>query len=152
AAARAGGEGRAEVAAREAQARAARGRGRRALAQGCTAAGPHATAAAPRLRARGPGGYLRGPFQGRGVAQLGSAPAWGAGGRWFKSSRPDHPSRPASPRDRDRDLAHPPGGAHDGPRMNVAALVPAYQAAAHLGEVLLGLNALPARPHVLVVD
>src|SRR5438046_1611862 len=28
---------------------------------------------------------------GRGVAQLGSAPAWGAGGRWFKSSRPDHP-------------------------------------------------------------
>ena len=27
---------------------------------------------------------------GRGVAQPGSAPAWGAGGRWFKSSRPDH--------------------------------------------------------------
>src|SRR5438309_6108478 len=26
----------------------------------------------------------------RGVAQPGSAPAWGAGGRWFKSSRPDH--------------------------------------------------------------
>src|SRR2546425_6313286 len=26
----------------------------------------------------------------RGVAQLGSAPASGAGGRWFKSSRPDH--------------------------------------------------------------
>ena len=25
----------------------------------------------------------------RGVAQLGSAPASGAGGRWFKSSRPD---------------------------------------------------------------
>src|SRR5262249_57141425 len=38
------------------------------------------------------------------------------------------------------------------PPMNVAALVPAYQAAAHLGEVLLGLQALPARPHVLVVD
>ena len=36
--------------------------------------------------------------------------------------------------------------------MNVAVLVPAYQAAAHLGEVLLGLNALPDRPHVLVVD
>lgn len=36
--------------------------------------------------------------------------------------------------------------------MNVAALVPAYQAAAHLGEVLLGLNELPHRPHVLVVD
>jgi len=36
--------------------------------------------------------------------------------------------------------------------MNVAALVPAYQAAAHLGEVLLGLAALPSRPHVLVVD
>ncbi|MEO5987920.1 MAG: glycosyltransferase family 2 protein [Candidatus Eisenbacteria bacterium] len=34
----------------------------------------------------------------------------------------------------------------------VAALVPAYQAAAHLGEVLLGLQALPAPPHVLVVD
>jgi hypothetical protein len=28
----------------------------------------------------------------RGVAQPGSAPAWGAGGRWFKSSRPDHRS------------------------------------------------------------
>jgi glycosyltransferase involved in cell wall biosynthesis len=36
--------------------------------------------------------------------------------------------------------------------LNVAALVPAYQAAAHLGEVLLGLAALPSRPHVLVVD
>ena len=36
--------------------------------------------------------------------------------------------------------------------LSVAALVPAYQAAAHLGEVLLGLDALPQRPHVLVVD
>ena len=27
----------------------------------------------------------------RGVAQSGSAPASGAGGRWFKSTRPDHP-------------------------------------------------------------
>ncbi len=36
--------------------------------------------------------------------------------------------------------------------LRVAALVPAYQAAAHLGEVLLGLAALPMRPHVLVVD
>lgn len=36
--------------------------------------------------------------------------------------------------------------------MNVAVLVPAYQAAAHLGEVLLGLSALPDRLHVLVVD
>ena len=27
---------------------------------------------------------------GRGVAQPGSAPEWGSGGRWFKSSRPDH--------------------------------------------------------------
>ena len=26
----------------------------------------------------------------RGVAQPGSALAWGASGRWFKSSRPDH--------------------------------------------------------------
>ena len=26
----------------------------------------------------------------RGVAQPGSAPALGAGGRWFESSRPDH--------------------------------------------------------------
>jgi glycosyltransferase involved in cell wall biosynthesis len=34
----------------------------------------------------------------------------------------------------------------------VAALVPAYQAAAHLGEVLAGLAALPEPPHVLVVD
>ena len=29
------------------------------------------------------------PTVGRGVAQLGSAPAWGAGGRWFESSLPD---------------------------------------------------------------
>ncbi len=36
--------------------------------------------------------------------------------------------------------------------MNVAALIPAYQAAAHLGEVLLGLAALPEPPDVLVVD
>lgn len=36
--------------------------------------------------------------------------------------------------------------------LQVAALVPAYQAAAHLGEVLLGLSALPDAPHVLVVD
>lgn len=36
--------------------------------------------------------------------------------------------------------------------LNVAALVPAYQAAAHLGEVLLGLAALPSPPHVLVMD
>ena len=26
----------------------------------------------------------------RGVAQPGSASVWGTGGRWFKSSRPDH--------------------------------------------------------------
>lgn len=36
--------------------------------------------------------------------------------------------------------------------LRVAALVPAYQAAAHLGEVLLGLGALSEPPHVLVVD
>jgi glycosyltransferase involved in cell wall biosynthesis len=35
---------------------------------------------------------------------------------------------------------------------NAAALVPAYQAAAHLGEVLLRLQALPSPPPVLVVD
>ena len=33
-----------------------------------------------------------------------------------------------------------------------AILVPAYQAAAHLGEVLLRIHALPVPPHVLVVD
>jgi glycosyltransferase involved in cell wall biosynthesis len=36
--------------------------------------------------------------------------------------------------------------------MRVAALVPAYQAAAHLGEVLVRLAALPQPPDVLVVD
>lgn len=36
--------------------------------------------------------------------------------------------------------------------MRVAALVPAYQAAAHLGEVLTALAALPDPPEVLVVD
>ena len=34
----------------------------------------------------------------------------------------------------------------------IAALVPAYQAAAHLGEVLLRLRALPEPPETLVVD
>ena len=32
----------------------------------------------------------------RGVAQPGSALAWGASGRWFKSSRPDHLKAPLS--------------------------------------------------------
>jgi glycosyltransferase involved in cell wall biosynthesis len=36
--------------------------------------------------------------------------------------------------------------------MRVAALIPAYQAAAHLGEVLLRLRALTEPPDVLVVD
>ncbi len=36
--------------------------------------------------------------------------------------------------------------------MRVAALIPAYQAAAHLGDVLLGLSELSPAPHVLVVD
>lgn len=36
--------------------------------------------------------------------------------------------------------------------MRVAALVPAYQAAAQLGEVLLRIAALPSPPEVLVVD
>lgn len=36
--------------------------------------------------------------------------------------------------------------------MRVAALVPAYQAAAHLGDVLLGLQALDPAPDILVVD
>jgi glycosyltransferase involved in cell wall biosynthesis len=36
--------------------------------------------------------------------------------------------------------------------MHVAALVPAYQAAAHLGEVLMRIRALPAPPDVLVVN
>ena len=34
------------------------------------------------------GGKIEG-LQSRGVAQPGSAPALGAGGRWFESSRPD---------------------------------------------------------------
>ena len=34
----------------------------------------------------------------RGVAQPGSAPAWGAGGRWFESNRPDHLRGIKSPR------------------------------------------------------
>src|SRR5438270_1289921 len=33
----------------------------------------------------------------RGVAQPGSAPALGAGGRWFKSNRPDHFSKSGVP-------------------------------------------------------
>lgn len=36
--------------------------------------------------------------------------------------------------------------------MRVAALIPAYQAAAHLGDVLLGLQALSPVPSILVVD
>ena len=44
----------------------------------------------------------------RGVAQFGSAPAWGVGGRWFKSSLPDQSDnrarkrRPVRPRKRPR--------------------------------------------------
>lgn len=36
--------------------------------------------------------------------------------------------------------------------MRTAALIPAYQAAAHLGEVLMRLQALPSPPDALVVD
>jgi hypothetical protein len=36
-------------------------------------------------------------FRSRGVAQPGSAPALGAGGRWFESSRPDHFPRSGVP-------------------------------------------------------
>jgi glycosyltransferase involved in cell wall biosynthesis len=36
--------------------------------------------------------------------------------------------------------------------MRVAALIPAYQAAAHLGEVILRIQALAAPPEILVVD
>lgn len=34
-------------------------------------------------------------FGRRDVAQSGSAPQWGCGGRWFESSRPDHRSQKA---------------------------------------------------------
>ena len=34
---------------------------------------------------------------GRGVAQSGSAPEWGSGGRWFESSRPDQQSPSGHP-------------------------------------------------------
>ena len=34
-------------------------------------------------------------FGRRDVAQSGSAPQWGCGGRWFESSRPDHCSQKA---------------------------------------------------------
>src|SRR6476620_5660113 len=36
------------------------------------------------------------PQPSRGVAQPGSASHWGCGGRWFESSRPDHPSHEPS--------------------------------------------------------
>src|SRR6476469_9151630 len=38
------------------------------------------------------------PRPSRGVAQPGSASHWGCGGRWFESSRPDHPCRRPSGR------------------------------------------------------
>ncbi|NOK60264.1 MAG: hypothetical protein GFH27_549281n343 [Chloroflexi bacterium AL-W] len=41
-------------------------------------------------RSRNTGYNVRNDIQLRGVAQPGSAPEWGSGGRWFKSSRPDH--------------------------------------------------------------
>ncbi len=44
--------------------------------------------------------------EGRGVAQPGSALAWGASGRWFKSSRPDHSFPTQSPRDPNGHSAH----------------------------------------------
>lgn len=52
-----------------------------------------------------------------------------------------------------RSITNHPSTTH-GPRglMRVAALIPAYQAAAHLGEVLLRLRSLEPTPHVLVVD
>jgi hypothetical protein len=59
----------------------------------------------PELTRRGSGGYCA--FSGagfdRGVAQPGSAPALGAGGRRFKSSRPDSNPAPDPPA-----FDHPP--------------------------------------------
>jgi len=58
---------------------------------------PFRTGAAPVFLRASPSGHsgtvtAGGPSRThrRDVAQLGSAPALGAGGRWFKSSRPDH--------------------------------------------------------------
>ena len=64
-----------------------------ARADALVPAGPHGFAA------RGRCGRLGG-IVGRGVAQPGSAPALGAGGRRFKSSRPDHLFFPRGPQRR----------------------------------------------------
>ena len=63
-----------------------RGRGARRTAAGITA---HPSTAGPRPMNAA---IIRGSC--RGVAQPGSAPAWGAGGRRFNSSRPDQFSQP----------------------------------------------------------
>ena len=44
--------------------------------------------AAPQVRP--PTKWMGAEHVDRGVAQFGSAPYWGCGGRWFESSRPDH--------------------------------------------------------------
>ena len=64
----------------------------------CTAAHMLSSALHPAELGQTAGAFLSGsqslcyPASTRGVAQLGSAPAWGAGGRWFESSLPDSPS------------------------------------------------------------
>ncbi len=55
----------------------------------CREAAPHPTSQPPRLPADPQARYTA--LRRRGVAQSGSAPEWGSGGRWFESSRPDHP-------------------------------------------------------------
>src|SRR5512143_1876457 len=106
------------------------GRGARAPHRRAGAAGGHRAPARPRLRR-----LLRAPARARGRARRGlrRGPA-----------RP-----PAAPR---AAVVRLRGAARGAGVMRVAALVPAYQAAATVGEVILRLQALAAPPEILVVD
>ena len=102
---------------------------------------------------------------GRGVAQPGSAPALGAGGRWFESSRPDHfslagqPSRPIAadrlaailPRARAGSLARLPARRSHSPARSARAA--GARSAISLGSRRATIAARPrrARPDVRAV-
>ena len=83
----------------------------------------------------------------RGVAQLGRAPALGAGGRWFESSRPDTspdrlPTRIAAPRVSDSSLVRMTQNSPS-PRVRQLRLVVEaddFEAALHFYRDVLGLS------------
>ena len=87
-------------------------------------------------------------FPGRGVAQPGSALAWGASGRWFKSSRPDQLCRGTAP----ADALRAPHRAFDGRMKRLLVLLPGYNVARHLDALIPTIAVAAPDAEICLVD